>query len=162
MSLSAGTTKFASITQNNYVYEETVKRPTPEVSLSVRNLYRRQERIFSINRPSFRRPYLGIEISTVNTHYTTIVLLPTRSTSYLLPNFYYIPTDLLPTYLPTSYLHTHRPPTYIPTDLTTYILIDFSTELPDQSQAEIPLSSFGKSDHVKSFITFYLANQDRA
>ena len=114
MLLSAGTIKLAFITQNNYVYEYTVQKPTPEVSLNVRNPYRRQKRTLLITDPHFDDLISESKTSTVNTHYIIIILLPT----------FYLLTYLLPTYLPPTY----RPPTfylltYLPTYRPQYILI---------------------------------------
>jgi len=92
VSLSAGTTKLASITQNNHVYEHTAEGPTPEVSLNVRSPYRRQKRDLSIIRSSFRRPHTGIEVPTIIPttlpSFRSHPLLPTflrSTTSYFLP-----------------------------------------------------------------------------
>jgi hypothetical protein len=66
MSLNIKIIKFASITQNNHVYEHTAESPTLKVSLNVRSPYRRQKRDFLIIRSSFRRSHIGIEIFTIN------------------------------------------------------------------------------------------------
>jgi hypothetical protein len=111
MSLNAKTTKLASITQNNHVYEHTAEGPTPKVSLNVRSPYRRQKRDLSIIRSLFRRPlYTGIEILAIN----IITFLPTTSTtSYFLPSYLlaiisttsYLPAFLRPHRLPTTDIH---------------------------------------------------------
>jgi hypothetical protein len=79
--LSIRTTKLASITQNNHVYEYTAEGPTPEVLLNIRNPYRRQKRDFSIIRLLFRRPYTRIEIPAIN----TTIYLPPDYIDYFLP-----------------------------------------------------------------------------
>jgi hypothetical protein len=95
MSLSAGITKLASITQNNHVYEHTAEGPTSEMLLNIRNPYRRQKRDLSIIRLLFRRPlYTGIEIPAIN---TTIFFPITSTTFYLLatiPTIFYFSTFL--------------------------------------------------------------------
>jgi hypothetical protein len=99
MLLSTGTIKFASITQNNHVYEHTAEGPTPEMSLNVRSPYRRQKRDFSIIRSSFRRSlYTGIEIPTID----IITFLPITSTIPYLPTFlrsHRLLFNFLPSYL---------------------------------------------------------------
>ena len=96
MSLNTEIIKFASITQNNYVYEYTAEGPTPEMLLNVRSPYRRQKRDFSIIRSSFRRSlYTGIEIPAIN---TIIFFSITSTISYLLttiPTISYFFTFLL-------------------------------------------------------------------
>jgi hypothetical protein len=118
MLLNTKTTKLASITQNNHVYEHTAEGPTPEMSLNVRNPYRRQKRD-SIIRSSFRRPHTGIEIPAIN----TITFLPTTSTISYFPTFLrYDYTDYLTFFTTIStisylltFLRLHRLlPTFLP------------------------------------------------
>jgi hypothetical protein len=116
MSLNTGTTKLASITQNNHVYEYTAESPTPEILLNVRSPYRRQKRDLSIIRLSFRRPHIRVETPAI----TTTIFLPT-TTSYPLTTISttsYLPTflrlhRLLPIFLPSCGHIDYLLPTYI-------------------------------------------------
>jgi hypothetical protein len=117
MSLNTGTTKLASITQNNHVYEYTAESPTPEILLNVRSPYRRQKRDLSIIRLSFRRPHIRIEIptiiSTILSFFRLYRLLPTFLSFYhIIDSFlfscdridYFLLSYLFATILTISYL----------------------------------------------------------
>jgi hypothetical protein len=112
MLLSTGIIKLASITQNNHVYEHTAEGLTSEVSLNIRSPYWRQKRD-SIIRSSFRRPYTGIEIPTIN----TITFLSITSTIFYFSTFLRCDyTDYL------IFLTTISTISYFPTFLRSYRL----------------------------------------
>jgi hypothetical protein len=126
VSLSAGTTKLASITQNNHVYEHTAEGPTPEMSLNVRSPYRRQKRD-SIIRSSFRRSHTGIEVFTIIS-----ITLPFFRSYPLLPIFFYFFATIsiisyLSIFLPhyRFFLTFLRPYRLFPTFLPSYDHIDY-------------------------------------
>jgi hypothetical protein len=122
MSLNVKTTKLASITQNNHVYEHTAEDPTPEMSLNIKSPYRRQKRDFSIIRSLFRRSYTKIEIPAINT-ITFLSTIPT--TFYFLP-FYLFATISIISYL-SIFLRSYRLfPTFLRSTIS-YLLAIIST-----------------------------------
>ena len=131
MLLSTGITKLTSITQNNHVYEYTAEGPTPEISLNVRNPYRRQKRDFSIIRSSFRRFYRNWNTCDYTDYLT---FFPTTSTTLLLFCDWLLPTSYFTIFL----------------RLTTFYF------LPSYLLATISTTFYLSRDYTDYFLSFYL------